>query len=765
MRIVGKNLTKTDAIGKVTGKAKYTGDMKVPNMLHAKMLRSTIAHGVVTKIDKKRAEEMPGVVAVITADDLLNNNKFQPAGMPIASYPEHAEGADKSVLTKKVRFYGDEIAAVVAIDSLTASKALKLIEVEYEESPVYLDPTESLKEDAVEIHEGSKNICGQCVYTTGEENLESAYEQCYKIFENEYKVNPVQHCQMENQISYAYLDEKGRMVIVSSTQIPFICKRIISHALDWPMGKLKIIKPYVGGGFGNKTDVITEVIVAALTLQVGGRPVMLEYTREEVMSATRTRHGASFKIKTGVNKEGRILANKMVAISNTGAYGSHGTCVTESMGSGFLDTYSSEVGSRFEGITAYTNIAVAGAMRAYGLPQVTFAIESQLDEIAEELGLDPIEIRQLNIIKKGDLYPAEYGQPLNTCGFPECFERLKEISDWDGKRVKYPKENAGMKRKGIGMASLLYHSATAPWDLECAGARMTLNQDGSLLVLVGAVEIGQGSETVFTQIAAEATGIPFEKVFVEHFTDTDINPFDLGAYATRQTYVSGQAVLKAGEEIKGKILNYAADQTGIDQSTLDVLDGQVIQRTSNVKVVSVEEIAMKSYYSKTTKGYISSDAFVNVNDVAVTVGVTVAEVEVDISTGQVEILNITNIMDCGTVLNPDTALGQVHGGMSQSIGMALTEIMIFSEKGKLLNDNLLDYKIPTIMDTPELSVEFVETYEPTGPYGAKGLGEPPTISPSQAIRNAVFHATGVKINELPMNPQKLFEKFSEAGLY
>jgi xanthine dehydrogenase molybdenum-binding subunit len=764
MSSIGKGYERTDVIGKVTGKAKYTGDMHVPNMLYAKMVRSTIAHGIVKNIDKSKAEEMPGVVAVLTADDLPNNNKFQPAGMPIASYPEHADGPDKTILTKKVRFYGDEIAAVVAVDQLTAKKALSLIEVEYEELPVYLDPVDSLKENAIEIHEGSKNIYGQCIYTTGDEDLENAYKQCDRIFDGEYKVNPVQHCHLENQISYAYLDEKGKMVIVTSTQIPFICKRMVSHALDWPMGKLRIVKPYVGGGFGNKTDVITEVIVAALTIAVGGRPVMLEYTREEVMCATRTRHGVSFKIRTGVNNEGRILAKEMLAISNTGAYGSHGNCVTAGMGSGFLDTYPAELGAKFEGITAYTNIAVAGAMRAYGMPQVNFAMESQLDEIAEELGLDPIEIREKNIIKVGDLYPSEYGAPLNTCAFPECFSRLKEVSDWDKKRKQYSVENTGDKRKGIGMASFIFHSGTAPWDLECAGARMTLNQDGSLLVLVGATEIGQGSETVFTQIAAEATGILFEKVYVEQSTDTDISPFDLGAYATRQTYISGQAVLKAGKEIHEKILSYASDETGINQSELVVVDGQVVRIVENEPVVSVEEIAMKSYYTKTTKGYITTDAFVNINDIAITVGATVAEVEVDIKTGQVEILDICNIMDCGTVLNPSLASGQVHGGMGQSIGMALTEIMLFDAKGRLLNDNLLDYKVPTIMDTPELGVEFIETYEPTGPYGAKGLGEPPTVTPSQAIRNAVFHATGVRVNELPMNPQKLFERFSEEGL-
>jgi xanthine dehydrogenase molybdenum-binding subunit len=398
------------------------------------------------------------------------------------------------------------------------------------------------------------------------------------------------------------------------------------------------------------------------------------------------------------------------------------------------------------------------------MPQVNFAIESQLDEIANELGMDPIELRSKNVIKVGDLYPGEWGAPLNTCGLQDCLSRIYEISDWDRKRINYPLENKGDKRKGIGMASFIFHSGVAPYDLECAGAKMTLNQDGSLLVFVGATEIGQGSETVFTQMAAEATGIPFEKVYVEHYTDTDTSPFDLGAYATRQSYISGQAVLKAGKKIHEKILSYASDDTGINQSELVVIDGQVVRIEDNEKIVSVEEIAMKSYYTKTTKGYITTDAFVNINDIAITVGATVAEVEVDIKTGQIEILDICNIMDCGTVLNPSLASGQVHGGMGQSIGMALTEIMLFDAKGRLLNDNLLDYKVPTIMDTPELGVEFVETYEPTGPYGAKGLGEPPTISPAQAIRNAVFHATGVKVNELPMSPQKLFEKFSEAGL-
>ncbi len=759
--VVGKSINRVDAAAKVTGKAKYTADFYEKNMLVGKVLRSPYAHAKVKSIDFSKAKALPGVEAVLTYKD-VPQNLYATAGHPYTLDSRHGDFEDKTILTNKARFVGDEIAAVVAIDELTAKKALKLIVVEYEVLEPILTVEDALKKGAPRIHaDCENNIVSSFGYEFG--NVEESLKEADHIFEDEFETGIVQHCQMENHVSYAYVDGDERIVIVSSTQIPHICRRIVGQALGIAWGKIRVIKPYLGGGFGSKQDIILEPLNAAMTLAVGGRPVKLELSREECMIATRTRHAFKCKFKTGVSKEGKVIALHVALISNTGAYASHGHSVAMAAGGKIKPLYSFKA-MKFEPITVYTNLPVAGAMRAYGSPQIVFALESHMEDIAKKLDIDSLTFRKRNLRGKGWVDPLS-GNKILTCGIEECIEKGKDLIKWEEKKEKY-KNQTGDKRRGLGMACCSYVSGTYPANLEIAGARIILNQDGSVQLQIGATEIGQGSDTVFAQMVAEVIGISVDMVHVISTQDTDVSPFDTGAYASRQTYVTGMAVQKAAEEVKEKILKFAHGIKDIPKEDLTIRDANIIYKNSGGIIMPLSELALQSYYNIAAASLITSDISKNCQVNAMPFGVTFVEVEVDMKTGKIEILEIYNVHDSGKIINPQMAEGQVHGGVSMGIGYALSEQMLFDkETGNPLNNNLLDYKLPTIMDTPNIGVSFVETYEPTGPFGSKSLGEIPTISPAPAIRNAVFDGTGVAFNSIPMNPQRVFEKFKEVGLY
>ena len=762
-KVVGKGVRRADAVAKVTGKAKYTGDIPEKGMLYAKLFRATIGHGYVKSIDTSKAEAMDGVVKVVTYKD-VPDIKYPTAGHPYCRDPKHQDCADRKMLSDKVRLYGDEIAAVIATSELTAAKALKLIEVEYEELPVLLDAEEAMKDGTPEIHEGVKNnILAKSGYDVGDIDIEEAFARADHIVEGVYETAPVQHCHMENHIAYAYMDSRDRIVVVTSTQIPHICTRILAPSMDLPMGRFRVIKPVIGGGFGAKQDVVLEPVVAFLTTQVDGRPVMLDLQREECMAWTRTRHGVKFHIKTGVSKEGRFLARQARIISTNGAYASHGHSIAAKESTEFFRFYPAELATKCDAYTVYTNMATAGAMRGYGVPQVAFAMESHADDIAKALNMNPVEIREKNMIKEGSTDPRT-GVTFHTCKLTECIDIAKKHIDYDRKREEYA-EQAGDVRRGVGLAIFGYGSGTWPVSLEIGGARITMNQDGSVQLFMGATEIGQGAETVFSQMAAETIGLPYEYVTIETTNDTDISPFDTGAYASRQSYVSGQAVKKAALEVREKVLERAGSRFDMKPEDLDIVDANIVRKKDGVALTDLADVALDSYYCTKTACTISSDVTSLVETNALSFGCTAAEVEVDLKTGKVDILNIISVHDSGKILNRTTAEGQVHGGMSMSVGMALAEVMLYDPRtGKPRNNNLLDYKMPTMMDTPHWDVEFVESHDQTGPYGNKSLGEPPAISPAPALRNAILNATGIAFNSTPMNPQNLFERFKEEGL-
>ena len=763
---VGRSLVRVDAADKVTGRAKYTDDLCPRPVLEAAILHSTIANGWVKSMDVSAARALPGVVKVLTCFD-VPDIQYPTPGHPWSVESAHQDVSDRRLLNRRVRIYGDDIAAVVAEDAVTARRALELIRVEYEEYPVVLEPEQAMAEGAPVIHEEHPdNVLARSDLRTpmpkgGFQTVEEVLS-CpdYHQFSGHYETQQVQHCHIENPVSFAWM-EAGRIVVVTSTQIPHIVRRVIGQAMGIPWGKIRVIKPYIGGGFGNKQEVLYEPLNAWLTTQVGGRCVRLDISREETFQNTRSRHPIAFDVAAAVDGEGNLMARSCRAVSNQGGYASHGHAIVANAITGFRQLYLDRIGHHSQALTVYTNRSAPGAMRGYGIPQADFASECMMEDIAREMGLDPLEFRRRNIM------PLGYVDPFNgiTCystGLSECMDKGAAYIGWKELREKY-KNQTGPVRRGVGMACFSYKTGVYPISLETASARMVLNQDGTVQLQLGATEIGQGGDTVFVQMAAQAIGIPAEDVHIISTQDTDTAPFDTGAYASRQTYVTGKAIKKVGEEFRAKLLSYAAELFP-DAVGLTIADRQIADGEGHA-LISLADLALNAFYSLEHSVHITAEGANHCKENTFAFGCCFAEVEVDIPVGKIRVLRIVNVHDSGRLINPQLAEAQVHGGMSMGLGYALSEEMKFDPKtGRLLNGNLLDYKMPTAMDHPELTALFVETDDPSGPFGNKALGEPPAIPVAPAVRNAVLYATGVAVNTLPMNPQKMVEEFTKAGL-
>lgn len=759
---IGNNMTRVDAFDKVTGSAKYTADLEPQGLLAAKVIRSTIANGVVKSFDLEEALKVPGVVKIVTCFD-VPDIQFPTPGHPWSVETAHQDIADRKLLNTRVRVYGDDIAAVIAEDDIAAARAARLVKVEYEEYAPLLTVKDAMAEGATRLHdEKPGNVIAHSSFVVGEGTYgEAVKEEGLVEIEKDYRTQSVQHCHIETPISFAYM-EKGRIIVTTSTQIPHIVRRVISQALGLPMGRIRVIKPYIGGGFGNKQDVLYEPLNAFLTTQVGGRGVRMEISREETLGCTRVRHAIEFKVKAAARKDGTLVARKLEAYSNQGGYASHAHAIVANSSNEFKQIYKDEKVLESDAWTVYTNLATGGAMRGYGIPQAAFAAECMADDLALVLHMDPLEFRKKNCMRPGYVDPHTHVK-CNTYGLTECMEKGREFIHWDEKRREYENQT-GPVRKGIGMAIFCYKTGVYPISLETASCRMILNQDGSMQLQMGATEIGQGADTVFTQMAAEVTGITEDKVNVLSTQDTDVSPFDTGAYASRQTYVSGMAVKKTGAIFKEKILDYAAYMLEKPQDTLDVRDNHIVDKETGKQLLPMEDLATTAFYSLDRSVHITAEATSHCKTNTFATGVCFAEVEVDMPLGKVKVTNIVNVHDSGKLINPKLAAAQVHGGMSMGLGYGLSEELLFDAKGRPLNDNLLDYKLPTAMDTPDLNALFVELDDPTGPFGNKALGEPPAIPVAPAVRNAVLNATGVAVDSLPMDPQKMVKHFKEAGL-
>lgn len=759
----GDSIKRVDAYAKVTGTAPYVADLEPKNVLVAKVVHSTIANGMVKSFSLEKARQVKGVLKIITCFDVPDTT-FPTAGHPWSVEKAHQDRADRKLLNQRVRFYGDDIAAVIATDSIAAQRAVRLIEVDYEEYPPVLTVEDAMREDAVLVHEDvAGNIFAKSSFTVGEGSFDDYKGQPDTVLlEKTYKTQAVQHCHIEPPISFAYQDTNGKLVIVSSTQIPHIVRRVVGQALSLPWGKIRVIKPYIGGGFGNKQDVLYEPLNAFLCLQVDGKAVKLELSREETFFATRVRHAITFHIKALAKKDGTLLARKMEAYSNQGAYASHGHAIVANAANHFKQLYEVNQVVEVDAYTVHTNTATAGAMRGYGIPQSDFALEAMTDDLCVLLNMDPLMYRLKNCVKDGYVDPhTKVG--FHSYGLQECIEKGRKYIHWDELRKTYDKQS-GSLRKGVGMAMFCYKTGVYPISLETAACRMVLNQDGSIQLQMGATEIGQGADTVFTQMAAQILGITEDKIYIVSMQDTDITPFDTGAYASRQTYVSGNALKKTAEVLKKRILAFAGNMLNLSETDLTIHDNEIMNKDTKEVYLSMEALAMEAFYSLAHCEHITAEETYQCKENTFASGVCFAEIEVDIPLGKINVLRIINVHDSGKLVNPMLAKAQVHGGMSMALGYGLSEGMLYDDKGRLLNGNLLDYKLPTAMDTPDLAVDFVELEDPTGPFGNKALGEPPAIPAAAAVRNALLHATGVSVDTLPLDPQKLVEHFKVAGL-
>lgn len=807
MNIVGQEATRVDAYGKVTGEAKYTADLEPKDILHGRVVTSTIANGLVKGFDLTEALKVPGVVKIVTCFD-VPDCQFPTAGHPWSVEAKHQDICDRKILNQRVRLYGDDIAAVIAENEVAAAKAARLIQVEYEEYDPIVTVEKALAPDATPLHPDVRkdNVIARSHMTMGGSDFqfEQALEQAKKeygedqlvLIEKTYDTPRISHCHIELPVSWAYVDTNGKITIVAATQIPHIVRECTAKALGVPVGKIRIIKPYIGGGFGNRQDVLYEPLNAFLTLAAGGRPVRMEVSRETTITSTRTRHAIKADCKGLVTKDGKLLARKMDAAANNGGYASHGHAIMANCANIFKDLYHDDMGVEVDCQTVYTSSPTAGAMRGYGIPQADWFSECLADDMAEAIHMDPYEFRMKNCMPENFVDPSN-GITFYTYGLKKCMEEGKKQIRWEEKRKAY-EHQTGPVRRGVGMAIFCYKTGVHPISLETASARMVLNQDGSLQLCMGATEIGQGADTVFTQMTAETTGISFDKVYIVSTQDTDTTPFDTGAYASRQTYVSGKACKKCGEELREKILDYAAymlnhDLTDLSKTVyaeevkearkrlgnvlglsrdeevtggmLDIKDSKITVCGGDPVLFDVSVVADTAFYSLDRSVHLTAEVTSHCKENTFASGCCFAEVEVDMPLGLITVKEILNVHDSGVLINPKTAEAQVHGGMSMGLGYGLSEELLVDEKtGRTLNNNLLDYKIPTAMDTPSLQVKFVELEDPTGPYGNKALGEPPAIPVAPAIRNAVLHATGIAMDVTPMTAQRLVEQLKNKGM-
>lgn len=752
--IIGTSVQRYDAYAKVTAKANYTEDIPTKTKLHAAILRAKIAHGYVKNIDYSEALKVSGVLKVLTPDD-LPDHKFPTAGHPYSIDPKFRDKYDRNILTKHVRLYGDEIAAVVATSKLAAQIALRKIKVEYEELPFYLDAKDAIKDGAKQIHEGvENNILAHTKNVTG--NLEEGFANSDFIFEENFEVPIQQHCHMELQVCYAYQDSDQRWVVVSSTQIPHILRRILGEAFNLPWSDFRVIKPCIGGGFGNKQEVIIEPLAVALSMAMDGKPVQIALSREESIAYTRTRHSMKYHAKMGISKDGFIKALEVNVLSNKGAYASHTHAVGIKGGGMLLALYDIKNFS-YEIKTVYTNIATAGAMRGYGVPQVMFFIESFMENIARKMKFNSFEFRKKNLAKNY-VENAFNKVTQHSNKLDECMDLGKKEFLYEKKLKDARNFNHESKKRGVGMANFAYTTGVYPKGLEIAGARVILNQDGRVKLMIGASEIGQGSDTIFAQMLAQSLGISYEEVIVDANIDTDTAPFDTGAYASRQSFVTGAAVKKAALKMKKKILKFACKLKDVKLKDIDLINSNIVYKKTKTIIMSLKELAIYSMYDWQKASALVAESSFNCHENPYSYGCSFAEVEVDLITGRVEILSILNIHDSGVVLNPLLASSQVDGGMGMAIPYVLSEELKYDEKtGKPLNNNLLDYKMPTALDLPDLQCLFVKNFDKNSPYGNKSLGEPPMCSPAPAIRNAIYDALNIAFNKIPITPIRVFE--------
>ena len=751
LRVVNHPVAKVDAEALVTGRAVYTNDLAPAECLIVKIVRSPHAHALIKEIDTSRAEAVPGIECVLTYKD-CPDKRFTLAGQ---TYPE-ASPYDRLILDQRVRFVGDAAAIVAGTSEEAVKKAMKLVKIKYEvlepvldfrkakDNPILVHPEDNWRSLCNVGADNKRNLCAHDVCGAGD--VDAVLKSCDYVIDRVYHTKANQQTMMETFRTYTYMDAYGRLNVVSSTQVPFHVRRILGNALDIPKHKIRVIKPRIGGGFGAKQTAVSEVYPAFVTWKTG-KPAKIIYTREESMTASSPRHEMEMHVRVGADKDGKIRAIDLYTLSNTGAFGEHGPTTVGLSGHKSIPLYGSPEAFRFTYDVVYTNVMSAGAYRGYGATQGIFAVESAVNELAQTLGMDPTVLREKNMVREGMAMPAYYGEIAKSCALDRCMARAKEMIGWD---EKYPCRDMGNgKVRGVGVAMAMQGSGIS--HVDTGSVAIKVNDDGYYSLMIGATDMGTGCDTILTQMAAECLDCDMSDILV-HGVDTDVSPYDCGSYASSTTYLTGMAAVRACEQLKERILALAADKMQREASEL-CFDGEKVFDEKDGAQMSLfdiatasmcnNEISLEVTYSHSSP--VSPPPFM----------AACAEVEIDPETGAVELLDYTACVDCGTVVNTNLARVQTEGGLLQGIGMTLYEDIWYNEKGKNLSNSFLQYKIPSRLDADKIRVEFDSSYEPTGPFGAKSIGEVVINTPAPAITNAIYQAVGVWIDELPATPEKI----------
>lgn len=752
MKYVNAPVMKKDAMALVTGQPVYMDDLAPKDCLIVKVLRSPHAHALIEEIHTENAARQKGIACVLTYQD-VPKRRFTMAGQ---TYPE-ASPYDRYILDQRVRFVGDPVAIVAGEDEAAVDRALKLIKVKYQvlepvldyhtakDNPILVHPEDDWKAMCPVGADNQRNLCASGL--EGDGDVDAVLSDCDIVMKDTFHVKAVQQTMMETFRTATYLDTYGRINVFSSTQIPFHVRRIIANALDIPKSKVRVIKPRIGGGFGAKQTVVAEVYPAIVTMKTG-RPAKMIFTRKESLIASSPRHEMEVTVTIGANKDGNIRALDVYTLSNTGAFGEHGPTTVGLSGHKSIPMYRTEA-FRFQYDVVYTNHMSAGAYRGYGATQGIFALESMVNRLAVKLGMDPVALREKNIIHEGDQMPAYYGETANSCKLEDCLKKSAEMVGWSDKPLRTVLPNG--KIRALGTAMAMQGSAISNCDV--GSVTIKLSDEGFYNVIIGCTDMGTGCDTIIAQFVADALETDIDNIAV-FGVDTDTSPYDSGSYASSTTYLTGMAAVKASELMKEKLLKLAAVELKEPESALE-FDGKKVFCEENGKEISLfdlatasmvnNEIALEVTYSHSSP--VSPPPFM----------AACAEVEVDPDTGSIELVDYAACIDCGTVVNTNLARVQAEGGLLQGIGMTLFEDIWYNEKGVNLSNSLMQYKIPTRQDFKQIRVDFDSSYEPTGPYGAKSIGEIVINTPAPAIAHAVYNATGVWVNELPITPEKILK--------
>lgn len=752
MNIVGKGIAKIDAIPITTGKPVYTDDLAPRDALIIKILRSPHAFARIQSIDTEKARLLDGVECVLTYKD-VPNIRFTLAGQ---SYPEPSP-YDRLILDPMVRYVGDEVAIIAAVDEKTAVKAMQLIKVEYEVLEPVLD-FETAAGHASVIHPEADLHCNfdigmiqdkniVCTHKVEVGDVEAELKNCSFVVEETCYTQAQAHAMMETFRAFSYLDHTGRLVVVSSTQIPFHVRRQLARALGISASRIRVIKPRIGGGFGGKQTGAPEAFAAIVTLKTG-KPAKLIYERQETFGCTSSRHAMRLKVRLGADREGFIRVVDIQGLSDTGAYGEHAPTTFAVAGGKTLPLYNKTRAVRFAGHVVYTNKMPAGALRGYGATQGTFALETAVNKLAETMKMDPAELRLKNLIQEGETCLVHHDEILGSSALNRCIEKGKKMIGWE---EKYPARETGGKIRAVGMAVTMQGSGIA--GIDTASVEIRLTDDGNYTLHTGSTDMGTGSDTILAQMAAEALCTSMDNIVV-HAADTDVSPYDPGSYASSTTYVTGMAVVQAAEDLKTQIVKQAARLLQVPADRLE-FDGKAIHTADQSKTVSLAKLAETLVLGSGKQQLVgNATAGSPVSPPPFIAGF--AEVEVDKETGELDLIDYVAVVDCGTVINPHLARIQAEGGLVQGIGMALYEDVQYDAKGNMQTNSFMQYKIPCRKDIGQIRVAFEESYEPTGPFGAKSLGEVVINTPPPAIVHAVYNATGVRVTNLPVTAEKVF---------